>query len=328
MVEALRSRPPLSSGLRLVGSSEVHSELPYDALVEALRALFRNGCAVSDLPALAIPSGGGRADGTLGLDAAWLAGRHLGFSLDARFPSNPELGRPVEQGLYLLLDGATGTPRLVIDRPALALRRTAATSALAASYLARPDAERLLLVGTGPLGSHLVEAHATVRPIRNVLVWGPQAEEAARLAHRLDRRGLHVAATEDLAGAVRGAHIVACTAAAAEPPIKGEWLPLGVHLDLVGLDDPDARGGDDDCESRARIFVDARDAAIARAGDIVQAIAHGRLRPDDIAGDLVELARGSRAGRRFYDQITLFISVGTPVADLASAALLADMLRG
>jgi len=87
------------------------------------------------------------------------------------------------------------------------------------------------------------------------------------------------------------------------------------------------READDDCISRARVFVDTRAGACKEAGDIVQPLANGRLSEDDIAGDLFDLARGSRAGRRFYDQITLFKSVGTALEDLAAAKLVVDSLR-
>jgi ornithine cyclodeaminase len=160
-----------------------------------------------------------------------------------------------------------------------------------------------------------------------VLVWGRNPDKAARLAHRLDRRDLRVTSTTDLAGAVRGAHIISCATLSKEPLIRGEWLPKGVHLDLVGGFTPEMREADDDCISRARVFVDTREGASKEAGDIVQPLENGRLLEGDIAGDLIELARGSRAGRRFYDQITLFKSVGTAHEDLAAAVLLVDLIR-
>jgi alanine dehydrogenase len=327
MVEALRDRPLQLPGTRLIGASETHANLFYDQLVEALRQMFRSGCTVPDRHHHAIPVGGGRPDASLLLMPAWQQGKYLGIKLVTVFPSNGERALPTVMGTYALLDGETGTPLALIDGPALTIRRTAAASALAASYLARPDAERLLVVGTGALAPHLVEAHARVRPIRNVLVWGRDPEKAAKLAHRLDRRGLKVAATIDLAGAVRGADIVTCATLASEPLIKGEWLPLGVHLDLVGGFTPEMREADDDCISRARVFVDTREGAVREAGDITQPLASGRLTLDDIAGDLSELCRGSRAGRRYYDQITLFKSVGTALEDLAAAILLLDQIR-
>jgi alanine dehydrogenase len=306
--------------MRVIGPSEVHAALDFPALVESLRQMFRSGCEapVRHHHTVKVPE---RPDATLLLMPAWQVGRHVGVKVVSVFPGNAEIGLPAVCGAYVLLDGMTGNPLAIIDGQALTLRRTAAASALAASYLARPDCERLLVVGTGALAPHLVEAHASVRPIRNVLIWGRNPEKAAKLAHRLDRRTLKVAATTDLANAVRGAHIISCATLAREPLVKGAWLPLGVHLDLVGAFTPAMRETDDDAVKRARVFVDTRAGALKEGGDIVQPIAAGIIREDDVAGDLFELTRGLRAGRRYHDQITLFKSVGTALEDLAAAQL-------
>lgn len=306
--------------MRIIGASEVHAALDFTSLVESLRQMFRAGCTVPvrhhhgiDVP--------GAAEATLLLMPAWQSGQHIGVKMVTVFPSNAERSLPSVMGIYVLLDGKTGEPLALIDGPALTLRRTAAASALAASYLARADCERLLVVGTGALAPHLVEAHASVRPIRNVLVWGRDPEKAAKLAHRLDRRTMKVAATTDLAAAVRGAHIITCATLSTEPLVLGQWLPLGVHLDLVGGFTPQMREADDEAVRRARVFVDTRAGALKEAGDIVQPLARGVLAEEDVAGDLFELCRGTRAGRRYHDQITLFKSVGTALEDLAAAQL-------
>jgi ornithine cyclodeaminase len=312
--------------MRILGYSEVVAALDFPALVEALRQIFRAGAEAPPRQAHAIPVSGGN-EASLLLAPAWQAGRHIGVRVATIFPDNAARGEPSLMGAYLLLDGQTGKALALLDAPALTARRTAAASALAASYLARPDCHRLLLVGTGALAPHLLEAHASVRPIVNVLVWGRHAEKAARLAHRLDRRGLRVAHTTDLANAVRGADIVCCATLSEEPLIEGHWLPLGVHLDLVGSFRPEMREADDDCVRRARIFVDTRAGALEEAGDIIQPLRAGLLSEDDIAGDLFDLTRGTRAGRRYHDQITLFKSVGTAIEDLAGARLALDHLR-
>ena len=263
--------------MRILGYSEVVSALDFPALVEALRQMFRAGAEVPLRHHHTIPAPGGR-DATLLLMPAWQTGRHIGIKVVTVFPDNRVHDKPSVMGAYLLLDGRTGEPLAMMDGPALTARRTAAASALAASYLARPDCERLLMVGTGALASHLIEAHASVRPIVNVLVWGRNPEKAAKLAHRISRRNLKVAATTDLANAVRGAHVISCATLSERPLIEGYWLPLGVHLDLVGGFRPDMREADDDCVRRARVFVDTRAGALKEAGDIVQPIKSGVLR--------------------------------------------------
>jgi alanine dehydrogenase len=312
--------------MRSLGYSEVVAALDFPSLIEALRQMFRAGGETPARHHHSIPVPGGD-DASLLLMPAWQAGRHIGVKVLTIFPDNAVLQKPSLMGAYLLFDGKTGEPLVQMDAPALTARRTAAASALAASYLARPDCERLLMVGTGALAAHLIEAHASVRPIVNVLVWGRNHDNAQRLAYRLTRRDRKVVATTNLADAVRGAHIVCCATPSTVPLIQGHWLPLGVHVDLVGGFRPDMREADDDCIRRARVFVDTRAGALAEAGDIVQPLKSGVLRDDDIAGDLFDLARGSRAGRRYHDQITLFKSVGTAIEDLAAARLALDNVR-
>jgi ornithine cyclodeaminase len=310
--------------MRVLGPSEVTAALDFPSLVEALRTMFRGADVVApqrQRHTIQVP--GGR-DGSLLIMPAWQAGRHLGIKLLTIFPDNAAKNDPSLLGEYLLLDARSGKPLALLDGPALTARRTAAASALAASYLARPDCERLLMIGTGRLASHLIEAHASVRPIRNVLVWGRDHDKATRLAQRMTRRTLKVAATDDLQRAVYGAHVICCATLATEPILQGHWLPLGVHVDLVGAFTPQMREADDETLRRARVFVDTREGALTEAGDIIHAIDAGAMTEGDIAGDLFELTRGSRGGRRFHDQITVFKSVGAALEDLAAANLALD----
>ncbi|HUZ72200.1 MAG TPA: ornithine cyclodeaminase family protein [Stellaceae bacterium] len=309
--------------MRVLGPSEVTAALDFPSLVEALRTMLRSGEVVAPpqhVHTIAVPGG---SDATLLVMPSWQAGRQLGVKVLTIFPDNAARHEATHLGEYLLLDARSGKPLALLDAPALTARRTAAASALAASYLARPDCERLLMIGTGRLASHLIEAHASVRPIRNVLVWGRDRDKAARLAQRLTRRTLKVAPTDDLQRAVNGAHVICCATASTEPVLRGHWLPLGVHIDLVGGVTPAMREADDETMRRARIFVDTREGALA-AGDLIQAIAAGAITADDIAGDLFELTRGGRAGRRFHDQVTVFKSVGLALEDLAAAKLALD----
>lgn len=307
--------------MRIISAAEVEAALDWEGLIERLRQAFRRGIEVPvrHHHTIAAPTGG--ADATLLLMPAWETGRHVGVKIATVFPSNAEQGLPAVMGAYLLLDGKTGAPQALIDGPMLTLKRTAAASALAASYLARQDSERLLMVGTGALAPHLIMAHAAVRPIGTVLIWGRNPDKAKRLAKRIKHKHIKIAHTEDLAEAAGGADIISCATLSHDPLIKGEWLQPGTHLDLVGGFTPKMRETDDVAIRKARVFVDTRAGACKEAGDIVQPIESGALSEDDIAGDLFELTRGERAGRRFYTQVTLFKSVGTALEDLAGAQL-------
>ena len=311
--------------MRIIGASLVESALDYRLLMERLRQAFRGGIASPAGERFVVPDVDG-APAMLSLIPAWQSGRHIGVRVATLFPDNARRDLPTGMGAYLLLSGRTGAPMALIDGPSLTARRTAATSALAAGYLARQDSQRLLMVGAGALAPYLIQAHAAVRPIANVLVWSRHARRAQRLARSLDRRAFRVAATEDLEAASRGADVICCATLAREPLVQGAWLQRGQHLDLVGAVTRDMRETDDAAVTTARVFVDTRDGATMDGGDIAQPLAAGVLRPDDIAGDLFDLTRGERAGRRFYSQVTLFKAVGSGLADLAAAQLVVQQV--
>jgi ornithine cyclodeaminase len=246
----------------------------------------------------------------------------LGVKLVTVMPGAMARGAPTVGALYVLLDRATGVPRAIIDGEALTLRRTAATSALAARWLARADAENLLLVGTGHLAPYLARAHCALRPaLRRVLVWGRNDESAQSTAQRLRDSGVPAQATTNLEAAVRASHIISCATTSKEPLVCGAWLAPGTHLDLVGSFTRSMREADDDAVARARIVVDTYEGALAEAGDLVVPLERGVIGRDQITAELAEVVRGERIGRASAEEITLFKSVGAALEDLAAAEL-------
>jgi alanine dehydrogenase len=307
--------------MQVISGGDVHRLLDFPSLIEALRVMFRDGCeaparhhhGISAATAESTP-------GTLLLMPAWQAGRALGIKIVTVFPDNALRSLPAVYGSYLLLDAATGAPVALIDGTALTLRRTAAASALAAGFLARPESAIHLMVGTGALAPHLVSAHAAARPIRQTRIWGRDPKKAGALAARLRGAGIAAAPVVDLEAAAGAADIITCATLAREPLIRGAWLRPGTHLDLVGGFTPEMREADDAAIVRASVYVDT-DAALREAGDIVQPLRSGYLARERIVGDLFGLARGICPGRRDPAEITLFKSVGTALEDLAAAEL-------
>lgn len=308
-----------------ISAEEVDRALTFPKLVGVLRDAFRDGAVqpVRHHHTIERPDG---AASTLLLMPAWtdLAragtsdGGHVGVKIVTVSPDNNLAGKPAVQGLYLLLDGRSGEPQALIDGQRLTLWRTAAASALAATYLAREDASKLLVIGAGALGPFLARAHAAVRPIREIRVWNRTAENARRAAERLAGEGLPAEATDDLEAALGWADIVSSATIATEPPVKGAFLKPGAHVDLVGGFTPTMREADDEAIRRAAVFVDTMAGATKEAGDIVQPIAAGVLSKEAIRGDLFALTRGEAEGRREKDEITLFKSVGAALEDLAA----------
>ncbi len=312
----------------MIDGAAVHAAASdYGALIEALAEMYRRGVDRNALFRLDLESASGTVANLL-LRPAWQRDRNIGVKLVTVFPDNNAKGLASVLGVYVLMDGETGAPLACIDGTVLTLYKTAANSALGARFLAREDAESMVMVGAGALAPHLIAAHATVRPIRRVLIWNRTAARARDLAARLDRPGLSVAATEDLESAVRGADVICCATMARAPLVRGEWLAPGAHLDLVGGFTPEMREADDEAVRRARVFVDTREGTLAEVGDILEPLRAGVIAEDDIAADLTQLCRGERPGRGAAEEITLFKNGGGSNQDLATAQFLVARLGG
>ncbi len=306
--------------MEIINAQAVADALPFDALIDALDAAFRAGANTPDRGHHEIEVSGA-ADGTLLLMPCWQTNKNLGVKIATVFPGNAEKALSAVHASYLLMDASTGVPIAVLDGTELTRRRTAAASALASRYLSRIDSSTLLMVGTGQLAPHLVEAHSSVRDLDKVLIWGRRNEAAMALQERLSTLSLETAVVTELEAAVSDADIISCATLANDPLIKGDWLHEGQHLDLVGAFKPDMREVDAAAVARAEVYVDTYSGAMSEAGDILQAIREGAIKESDIAGDLAELAKGQCQGRTSNEAITLFKSVGTALEDLAAAEL-------
>jgi ornithine cyclodeaminase/alanine dehydrogenase-like protein (mu-crystallin family) len=310
--------------MRVVTAAEVDAALSFPALIGALREAFAGDITVPVRHHHEIARAGA-ATATHLLMPAWTSagatGAYLGTKVVNVFPDNAKRGLPSIFGTYLLMSGETGETLAAIDGTRLTAWRTAAASALAASFLARADASRMVMVGAGALAPFLVRAHAAVRPIRRVSLWNRDPARAAAVAETLATEGIAATPVTDLEQAVREADIVSCATLSREPLVKGAWLRAGAHLDLVGAYSPAMRESDDEAVRRARLFVDTRAGALKEGGDIVQPLADGVIRKGDIEAELSELCRGGVTVERAADDITLFKSVGTAIEDLAAAML-------
>jgi ornithine cyclodeaminase/alanine dehydrogenase-like protein (mu-crystallin family) len=252
-------------------------------------------------------------------------GGFVGLKTVMVVPYNARRDLPTVQAGYQLFSGVTGETLALIDGRELTARRTACASALAADYLARPDASCLTLIGAGVVGAHLVHAHASVRPIKTVRIYNRSRDKAQTLAEALSRDGIAASAPEiPLAESIGWADIVSSATTSTDPVIRGEWLKAGVHVDVMGAFRPTMREVDGPAVERASVFVDTREGALSEAGDIMLAIAEGRFAPERIAADLKELCTGRHRGRASDDEITLFKSSGTALEDLACAIMLHD----
>jgi alanine dehydrogenase len=302
--------------LRLLSAEEVHAALPWQALATAIASAFvappqspvRTAHPLSDSDSLL-------------LMPAWDAAA-IGVKLVTVIPTAASRGGRTVEATYLLLDRTTGAPLALLDGEALTVRRTAATSVLAARALARTDPHTLLVIGTGRLAPWMLRAYAALLPsLQRLLVWGRSEAAAAAVATELRAEGVVVEVAQDRPAAVASADIVSCVTTATEPVVRGAWLRDGVHLDLVGGFTPEMRESDDSAIARARVVVDTRAGAMPTAGDLVQPLAAGVIAESHVLAELAEVLRGTVTVRRDARDVTLFKSVGHALEDFAAAQL-------
>jgi ornithine cyclodeaminase/alanine dehydrogenase-like protein (mu-crystallin family) len=184
--------------------------------------------------------------------------------------------------------------------------RTAAVSAVATKYLARPDASVLAIIGSGVQARSYLEALRLVCRFEDVRVWSPRHAES--FARQFDG----VRATSSAEEAVRGADVVVTATTSKTPVLFGEWLSPGAHINALGGLSP-WRELDDEVLRRARVYVDSREAAFKESGDVIAA---GR-----IFAEVGEVVTGAKPGRRSAEEVTLFKSLGLAVEDVATADL-------
>lgn len=304
--------------LILLSAEEVRAAVSMPAAIDAVAAAYRE-------------LSGGRAQSPvrLGLEApkgvslfmpAFLADSGaLGAKVVSVFAGNPGLGLPVINGIVLLLDPETGMPIAIMDGTYLTALRTGAGSGVATRALAREDARVLAIFGSGGQSRTQIAAVRAVRDIREVRIVSLDREAADTLAGELE--GVEARVVEDPAEAVRGAHVICTVTTSTKPVFPGTAVEPGTHINGIGSFKPNMQEIDADVLKRARVVVDARDAVLEEAGDLIVPIREGVFGADHIAAEIGEILDGRAEGRTSPDEITYFKSVGNAVQDVAVGLL-------
>ncbi|MEJ8633381.1 MULTISPECIES: ornithine cyclodeaminase family protein [Streptomyces] len=297
----------------------VRTALPMASAIAALQHALRDGLDPEADPARSVVP---VEHGQLLLMPSHAA-RYAGVKIASVAPANPDRGLPRIQGSYLLLDAETLGPVAVLDGIALTAVRTAAVSAAAADLLAVPDAERLVVFGTGPQAHSHVEALRAIRPLRHITAVGRDPQRLARFLGQYEAAADVVveAGTPD---AVADADLVACCTTARTPLFDGSALPARATVVAVGSHERDAREVDDETVRRSTVVVEARSAALREAGDVVLAVESGALDPDELV-TFAGLARGEACPDDSRPR--MFKSVGMAWEDLVLAGVAYEALR-
>ena len=260
-----------------------------------------------------------KKDSTLLLMPAWNANKNAGVKIVTVSPENGQFNLPSIQGVYIYLDAVKGLIKAILEAKSLTVKRTAAASALASTYLSKENSNSLLMVGTGALSINLIKAHASVRPIKTVYIWGRNLEKAKAIALKLKDESFTIEAITTIEEKIAAVDIISCATLSKIPLILGKYLQKGQHVDLVGAYKKDMREADDETVKKSTVFVDTFQGGLKESGDIVIPLENGTLKKDAIKADLFQLTSNEKEGRKNDNEITFFKSVGHAIEDLAAA---------
>lgn len=254
--------------------------------------------------------------GVLELEGAFYAAKSNG-----NFPLNPaRRALPTIQGVLVLCDAEDGRVLAVMDSVELTARRTAAATAVAARWLARPDSSVATLCGCGVQGRAQLRALARVLPLRRVFACDRAVETARDFADALSAElGLEVVATDRLAEAVEGSEVcVTCTTSREFLPLP-ERLPAGCFVAAVGVDGEHKREIPPGLLASSKVVVDLLEQC-ARIGDLRNALVAGVMEPSGVHAELGAIVAGAVPGRETAEEVIVFDSTGLGIQDVAAAA--------
>ncbi len=250
-------------------------------------------------------------------------GELYGFKYVNGHPDNPARGFQTVTAFGALAEVHNGYPVFLAEMTLLTALRTAATSAVAARALARPDSRRLALIGAGSQSEFQALAMRSALGIDQVSVWDTDPAAMAKLARNLTPLGFDVRVATSGRDAVRGADVVTtCTADKARARVlEAGWLEPGTHVNAIGGDCPGKTELDPAIVTGGAVFVEFTPQT--RIEGEIQA-----LPADSPVTELWEVLTGRSPGRTSAGQVTVFDSVGFAIEDFSALRYARDAVRG
>jgi len=250
-------------------------------------------------------------------------GQTYGFKYVNGHPANMKRGLQTVTAFGLLADVETGYPVLLSEMTILTALRTAATSAMAAKWLAPKGSRVMALIGNGAQAEFQALAFKAVCGIEEVRLYDLDPAATAKCVRNLGGRGLRTVACRTAEEAILGAEIVTTVTAdkAYATILTDNMVGSGVHINAVGGDCPGKTELHRDILLRSGIFVEFPPQTRVE-GEIQQ------LDPDHPVTELWQVIAGQAAGRVSVEQITLFDSVGFAIEDFAALRYVAGKVKG
>ena len=265
----------------------------------------------------------GHADALYGFKSGFdRAGMALGVKSGGYWPGNSNKGLPNHQSTVFLFDPDTGKLKALVAGNYLTAIRTAASSAVSISYLARQDAKVLGMVGAGHQSAFQLRAAVEQRSFEKVVAWNYHPEMLPGLQLVAEELGLPFEAMErEQLGAE--ADVIITITSSLEPQLMKDWIKPGTHIACMGTDTKGKQEVEAELLAEATVFTDEIAQSVT-IGETQHAIASGVITEQDITpiGDVINEVH---PGRSSDEEITLYDGTGVGLQDLAVASVAAKL---
>ena len=322
-----RNATEASGAILILSSKDLQTVMRFDDYVDAVAEAFRmlaEGRCESPVPLQVSVT-----DGTFHAKAASLpvGPGYVAVKVNGNFPDNRSRhGLPTIQGAVFLADANNGRPLALLDSIEITRQRTAAATAVATQYLARPDSRTATICGCGEQGRIQLMALRHKLDLTQVFAWDINSQISRRFSAEMAELGITVTAIDDLReGTLVSDAIVTCTSSH-KPFLGFEDVRPGTFVAAVGADNPQKSEIKPELMAKAAVIVDVLQQSIVM-GDMHHAINAGVMTPSDVRAELGTLIAQHRPGRLADDEITIFDSSGTGVQDVAAAARAYELAR-
>ena len=313
--------------MRVVPLETFRDKIPFAVAIAAVERGFRAlGLAEATLPEpMVLELRDQQAE--VHVKGAHLAGgRHIVLKVATGFYRNRARGLPSGDGMFLLLDAATGAPDVLLEEHGyLTDFRTAAAVALTLKYLAPKDTREALLIGAGALACQTARAMVAQMPLTRLTVWNRTRERAEGLAREL-APVVDTRIAPALESAVRDHRVIVTATASTTPLVMASWVAPGTHVTSVGTGSPEKIELEPALLARADKVVADRVQQTERYGNLHHALAAGAVTRDKVYAELGDLAAGRRPGRERAEEITVADLTGVGVQDAAIAQTVVEAL--
>ena len=312
-----------SERVLFLSTRDVRALLTIDECTAAVEHAFRLQGEGKTLPpavlSLHVPNGGFHVKAGV----LTLSGNYFAAKVNANFPDNPaRFTLPTIQGLVVLCDADNGAPLAIVDSREITALRTAAATAIAAKYLARPDSGVLTICGCGTQGRAQLAALTRMFPLKTVFAYDKNPRQAFAFAGELSTQlNMPITASDDLADCIRRCDICVTCTTSHEPFVGEADVRAGLFIAAVGADNPHKQEIHTAVMARSKIVCDVIEQC-ASMGDLHHALNAGAVKPENVHAELGEIVAGRKRGRESAEEIIVFDSTGMALQDVAATALI------